>query len=381
MKLAHIADLHLGKRLYNYSLRSDQLFILKRILEILDTEKPDALLIAGDVYDKAIPSAEAVTMLDDFLNALKARELPVFLISGNHDSPERMAFGAKLMENSGIHIAPVYNGNILPIQLYDEYGPVSFYLMPFVKPIHVKTIFPEEEIHSYTDAMKTAINHMSVCPTERNVLIGHQFVTGAVTSESEEHAVGGLDHVDASVFEPFDYVALGHIHGPQNVGSERIRYCGTPLKYSFSEVKHEKSVTIVELGEKKGNLCDYSLRTVSLSPLRDMTEIRGAGKELLKEEFYQGRNREDYYRVILTDEEESVVVLNELRKIFPNIMRVEYDNARTRENRNLTMDEKEREKSPEELFSEFYENRNNTSMTKEMTTFLKKVMDEIWDKE
>ena len=250
MKLIHLSDLHLGKRVNEFSMLEDQQYILTEILQIIDREKPDGVMIAGDVYDKSVPSAEAVALLDDFLVRLAKRDLQVFLISGNHDSPERMAFGGRLMAQSGVHLAPVYDGKVSPITLTDNYGPVNLYLLPFLKPAHVRRCFPEREILTYTDALAAAIEAMGVDPAQRNVLVTHQFVTGAARCDSEEISVGGTDNVDVSVFEPFDYVALGHIHGPQQVGRETVRYCGTPLKYSFSEAKHQKSVTVVELGEK-----------------------------------------------------------------------------------------------------------------------------------
>ena len=250
MKLIHLSDLHLGKRVNEFSMLEDQQYILTEILQIIDREKPDGVMIAGDVYDKSVPSAEAVALLDDFLVRLAKRDLQVFLISGNHDSPERMAFGGRLMAQSGVHLAPVYDGKVSPITLTDEYGPVNLYLLPFLKPAHVRRCFPEREILTYTDALAAAIEAMGVDPAQRNVLVTHQFVTGAARCDSEEISVGGTENVDVSVFGPFDYVALGHIHGPQQVGRETVRYCGTPLKYSFSEAKHQKSVTVVELGEK-----------------------------------------------------------------------------------------------------------------------------------
>lgn len=271
MRLIHLSDQHIGKRVNEVSMLEGQEYVLRQILQIIDTEKADAVLIAGDVYDKSIPPAEAVTLFDDFLCRLAKRDLPVFIISGNHDSPERLAFGNRLLEHSGIHISPVYSGKIEPVMLTDEYGTVNFWLLPFVKPVHVKRFYPDEGIESYTDAIRTAIQHMALDKSARNVLLTHQFVTGAATCESEEVSVGGTDNVDAEVFEDFDYVALGHLHGPQNIGSNRIRYCGTPLKYSFSECGHHKSVTVVELGAKE----NLELHLCPLTPRHDMRQIRG----------------------------------------------------------------------------------------------------------
>ena len=230
MKLIHLSDLHLGKRVNEFSMLEDQAYILQEILEIIDDEAPDAVLVAGDVYDKSIPPAEAVELFDDFLVRLARRKLPVFIISGNHDSPERLAFAGRLIDASGIHLSPVYHGCVEPLTLCDEHGEVDIFMLPFVKPANVRRFFPDEAIDSYTDALRVAIGRMPVDPARRSVLVTHQFVTGAARCESEELSVGGSDNVDSSVFDAFDYVALGHLHGPQNVAEERVRYCGTPLK-------------------------------------------------------------------------------------------------------------------------------------------------------
>ena len=371
MKLMHLSDLHLGKRLNEFSLVEDQKYILNQILEIVDRETPDALVIAGDVYDKAVPSVEAVGLFDDFLVRLAEKRLPVFVISGNHDSPERISFGSRLLDISGIHLSPVYSGQVEPITLQDEFGPVHFYLLPFVKPIHVRRFFPEEPTDTYSQALSTAIGHLELDRQERNVLVTHQFVTGALRSDSEEISLGGADHVDSSVFQDFDYVALGHLHSPQNCGSEHIRYCGTPLKYSFSEASDEKSVTIVELGEK-GSL---SVRTTALKPLRELVELRGSFEELTSREFYQGTSwQEDYTNLTLTDEEDIPDALGKLRLIYRGLMKLDYDNARTRSNAEITGEEVQRAKSPLELFADFYELQNNQPMTAQQLVFLEELI-------
>ena len=244
MKFVHLSDLHIGKRVNGFSMLEDQKYILDSITEIIKTECPDAVFIAGDVYDKSVPPAEAVQLFDDFLVTLAQLNPKIFVISGNHDSAERIAFGGRLMESDGVYMSPVYNGRVIPVEINDKYGPVRIYMLPFIKPAHVRAAFPDEEIYSYTDAVRTAIDKMNIDTTVRNILITHQFVTGASKCDSEDITVGGTDNVDAYVFEPFDYTALGHIHGPQNAGSDSIRYCGTPLKYSFSECGHKKSVTV-----------------------------------------------------------------------------------------------------------------------------------------
>ncbi len=377
MKLLHLSDLHLGKRVNEFSMLEDQEYILEEILRVLDGEQPDAVLIAGDVYDKPVPPAEAVQLFDKFLTKLAAKNTQTFLISGNHDSSERLAFGARLMEGSGIHISPVYGGAVKPVELADEFGPVRVYLLPFVKPASVRRFFPEREIGSYTEAVAAAVDAMDLDPGVRNVLVTHQFVTGASRSESEEISVGGSDNVDVSVFDGFDYVALGHIHGPQNIGSERVRYCGTPLKYSFSEVKHAKSVTIAELG-KKGEL---TVRTVPLIPKRDLAEIRGTYMELTAKAFYEGKNREDYYHITLTDEEDIRDAVGRLRVIYPNLMKLDYDNLRTRLGGRVEAARQVEKKTPLELFAEFYRKQNNQDMSSEQASLVEGLIESIWEEE
>ena len=376
MKLIHLSDLHLGKRVNEFPMLEDQKYILTKILNIIDEEHPDCICIAGDIYDKSVPSAEAVELCDDFIVRLAKRGIPVFIISGNHDSPERLSFGSRLIDLSGIHIAPVYSGTVVPFTLEDAYGPVDIYMLPFVKPVHVRSAFPDEETGSYTDAVRTAVAKMDVRPDRRNVLVTHQFVTGAARSESEDISVGGADNVDASVFDGFDYVALGHIHGPQNIGSERIRYCGTPLKYSFSEADHVKSVTVAELGEK-GSL---SVRTVPLVPVRDMVELRGTYMELTDRRSYEHTTyREDYVRIILTDEEDVPDAMARLRVIYKNLMKLEYDNTRTRHKAEIRAAEDVEQKTPLELFSEFYRMQNGTEPGKEQNAYMKEQIEKIWE--
>ena len=378
MKLIHLSDLHLGKRLNEFPLLEDQEEILIQILGILDEEKPDGLILAGDVYDKPVPSAEAVELFDRFLVQLAQQNLQVFIISGNHDSPERLAFGGRLMDDSGVHFSPVYKGEIHPIRLSDEWGVVAVWMLPFVKPVHVRRFFPEEEIGSYTDALRVAIGQMKRDPTERNVLITHQFVTGAERSESEEISVGGTDNVDVSVFEGFDYVALGHLHRPQWVGSEHIRYCGTPLKYSFSEAKDHKSVSVVEIGAPG----EVSVRTVPLIPKREMTELRGSYEALTLKSFYEGTSyRDDYVRVILTDETDIPDAFAKLRVIYRNLMKLEYDNRRTRNSGFAAEAADVEAKSPLQLFAEFYAQQNGSELTDEQSEFLRTKIERIWEGE
>ena len=371
MKLIHLSDLHLGKRLNEFSLGEDQEYILNQILQIVEAEQPDAVVIAGDVYDKAIPSVEAVSLFDEFLVRLAGLHIHIFVISGNHDSPERIAFGSRLLEETGIHLSPVYGGRVEPVTLEDEFGPVDFYLLPFVKPIHVRRFFPEDPTDTYTQALSTAVGHMNLDEHRRNVLVTHQFVTGASRSDSEEISVGGADNVDSAVFDAFDYVALGHIHSPQHCGSEKIRYCGTPLKYSFSEAKDTKSVTVAELKEK-GNLV---IRTVPLKPLRELVELRGTFRELTDRHFYENTTwTRDYVRLTLTDEEDIPDAVGKLRLIYRNLMKLDYDNARTRSNAEITGAQAQDTRSPLELFASFYELQNNRPMTAEQLVFLEELI-------
>lgn len=376
MKIIHLADLHIGKRVNEFSMIDDQKHILNQILEIIDKEKPDAVIIAGDVYDKQVPSIEAVELLDSFISDISKRKTTTFIISGNHDSAERLAFGSSLMAMGKIYISPVYNGKISKYTLKNDFGSANFYLLPFVKPNHVKRFFPDEKIESYTDAIRVVVDNLKLDTSEINILIAHQFVTGASRTESEEISVGGLDNVDASVFEDFDYVALGHIHRPQKIGIERIRYCGTPLKYSFSEVNDTKSVSIIEINSKE----DFNLRTIPLIPKRDMRKIRGTYEELITKTSYENTNTDDYIHVTLTDEFNVVDAIQKLRVIYKNIMKLEYDNMRTRESRKINLDDMVIEnKNPLEIFSEFYKLQNNKEMDDEQKEIIKKIMEEVWE--
>ena len=375
MKLIHLSDLHIGKRVNEFSMLQDQEYILLQILQIIDEEKPQAVLIAGDVYDKTVPSGEAVTLLDDFLCRLAARKLPVLIISGNHDSPERLAFGNRLLEQSGVHISPVYDGKLTPITLTDEHGEVDLWLLPFVKPAHVRRFYPDEAIETYTDACRVALQKLALHKEKRNVLLCHQFVTGASMGGSEEISVGGSDNVDASVFEDFDYVALGHIHGCQNVGSNRVHYCGTPLKYSFSEANQQKSVTVVKLGAK--GALELTLRP--LFPKRDMRVLKGTYAEVTAPAFREAMDVEDYLHIILTDEEEIPEGMGKLRALYPNLMTMAYDNTRTRNDQILGAAEDVQNKTKLQLFEEFYEKQNNQPMSDVQRSFIQDLIEELWE--
>lgn len=378
MKLIHLSDIHLGKRVNEFSMLEDQAHILKKILAVVDEEKPNGVLIAGDVYDKSVPSTEAVQLFDDFLVRLAERKLPVFIISGNHDSPERLSFANRLIDAVGIHLAPVYNGVVEPITLSDEYGPVNVYMLPFIKPAHVRGFFPDTEITGYSDAVAAAIGRMNIDKTKRNVLITHQFVTGAQRSDSEELSVGGTDNIGAEVFCDFDYVALGHIHGPQNMDSGRIRYCGSPLKYSFSEAAQQKSVTVAELKEKGA----LEIHTVPLIPRRDMVELKGSYQQLTLREFYENTTyQEDYTHITLTDEEDIPDAVAKLRTVYHNLMKLDYDNTRTRHSAAISGAENVETRSPIDLFAEFYELQNGLPMSAEQTELVASLIEKIWEGE
>lgn len=376
MKFLHLADLHLGKRVNGFSMLEDQAHILRQILAILDDEQPDGVLIAGDVYDKSVPSVEAVELLDGFLTELRARGVPVLLISGNHDSPERLAFGGRVMDSCGIHISPVYDGALAPVTLHDEFGPVHVWLLPFVKPAHVRRWFPDADIESYTDAVAEAVAHMDIDTAARNVLVTHQFVTGGARSGSEELSVGGTDNVDSGVFAPFDYVALGHLHGAQHIGRETIRYAGSPLKYSFSEARQHKSVTVVTLGEKG----DVHVRTAALTPLRELREIRGSYDELTARSFYEHTTyRSDYLHLILTDEQDVFDAMSRLRTIYPYLMTLDYDNARTRAAGGMSVPAETERRTPLELFEALYTRQNHRPMSEVQRAYIAQLMEQIME--
>ncbi len=380
MKFLHISDLHIGKRVNEFSMTEDQKYILNQILRIAEQERAEAVLIAGDVYDKSMPSAEAVQIFDWFLTGLADLGKTVIAVSGNHDSPERIAFGGALMRGRGVYVSPVYRGEALEVELRDEYGDISVHLLPFLKPATLRHALEgrqEEEENrlpeSYQEALEIAVKRMEIDVKKRNILVAHQFVTGAGRCDSEEVSVGGLDNVDASVFDDFDYVALGHIHSPQSVGRETVRYCGTPLKYSFSEAEQEKSVTVLEMGEKG----DVVLSTVPLVPLRDMRKIRGSYGEVMSRSFYQDTNTEDYVQITLTDEEDIPDGLQKLRTVYPNLMQVAYDNSRTRQDRTVEAAEQAERKSELELFGEFFELQNNQPMSAEQAAYMEKLIADL----
>ena len=371
MKFFHLSDLHLGRRIFEFSLIDDQQYILDRIIGRVAEEKPDAVVIAGDIYDRQMPSVEAVQLFDDFLTRISALGVKLLIASGNHDSPERLAFGGRLMSSSGVYIAGAFDGNPAKITLQDHYGEVNFWLMPFIKPATIRKFFPEAEIADTKDAVKLIIGSLPLDESKRNVLIAHQFVTGAERSESEEASVGGSDNVDSEIFARFDYTALGHIHRPQSI-SPTIRYCGSPLKYSFSEAPFAKSITMVELAEKGR----AEITLIPLNPLHEMRELKGKFGDLTIPDRYE-KLKNDYIHIILTDEEDIPDAAAKLRLCYPGLMKLSYDNTRTRSE--VEIESAVDERTPLELFSDFYAAQNGHEMSPEQLEFMKEMIGGIFE--
>ncbi len=375
MKFIHMSDLHLGKRVNEFSMIEDQEYILKEILTLIKKEKPDGILIAGDVYDRSVPAEDAIKLWDSFLVSLVEKKIPIYAISGNHDSAVRFSDHSSLVEASGVYLSPEYDGEAKHYTLKAGKQSVNIYLLPFIKPALARRIFDNDEIYNYTDACFEAIGRMNVDTSAINILVAHQFVTGAARCESEEVTVGGLDNVDSSVFDPFDYVALGHIHGTQSIGRDTIRYCGTPLKYSFSEKDQIKSLTVIEIDSKE----EINIREIPLIPLHDMREIRGTYAELMLKENYENTATDDYIHVVLTDEEDVIDALAKMRIVYPNIMKLSYDNLRTQNCQSLEDIKAIEGRTPIDLFGEFYEKQNNQPMSDEQRDFVMDCIESIWE--
>lgn len=373
MRFAHISDLHLGKRLNSFSLIEDQRHILDEIIRISVDNDCQALLIAGDIYDKSMPSAEAVALFDEFLSKLSVTELKVFIISGNHDSQERVSYASSIMESSDIFIAQGYEGQLKKVTVNDSFGDINIYMLPFVKLPHIRSCFQDEEIADHTQMMKVILENSDIDHSQRNILMCHQFITGAQTCDSEYINVGTLDNIDASVFEGLDYVALGHIHSPQNV-RKNVRYCGTPLKYSCSESNHKKSVTIIDMKEKGS----VDISEIPLVPVRDLRELKGKYAELMDRDHYEGTNTEDFIHITLTDNEDIPEVLYKLRTVYPNIIQLDYDNLRTRKISQIDAVTNTETKTPIELFGSLYEEQNGEALSDEQTEYLNSLIDSIW---
>lgn len=374
MKILHLADLHIGKRVNEYPMIEDQKYILKQILNIIDQEQVEAVLIAGDVYDKQVPATEAVAALDEFLNQLAGRSLPTFIISGNHDSATRMGFGSELIGKTGIRIAKPFAGKVERYTLEDTNGAINIYMLPFVKPAMVRPYFEEKEIQTYEQAVKAVMDEIPIDKKQRNILVAHQFVNGASRCESEEVSVGGVDMISGELFQDFDYVALGHLHSPQKI-SDNIRYAGSPLKYSFSEVGQRKAAIIIDV-QNKGII---EFEEIPLIPMYDLKEIKGSYMELTSKDFYKKFNMEDYYHITLTDEDDIPEAMSKLRTIYKKIMRLDYDNTRTRACFEGIEDTEELNEDPVELFKEFYEMQNGAEMSPKQVEISRELFAQIWE--
>lgn len=373
MKLLHLADLHIGKIIYEQSLIEDQKYMLNEIIKIVEKEKVDAVLLSGDIYDRSVPPSDAVEVLNDFLNMLiKVSKVKVFVISGNHDSKERLNFGSKIFENDGLYIQTSYDGKIKCIELSNN---INIYMLPFVKTIEIKQYFEDEKINTYNEAMKAIMDNENIDTEKINILMAHQFVTAGnnnpETCESETGSVGGVDNVDASNFEKFDYVALGHIHGPQRIGKDTIRYAGTMLKYSFSEVSHNKSTVLLDIKGK--NKIEYKL--IPLKPLRDMRVIKGPIEELLKEENFKGTNTQDYIKAIITNDEAIYDAIGQIRRVYPNTLSLEIHNIKS-SIQDLELENMENLKMKDELevFDDFYEFQNGVRLGEEQKEIMKEII-------
>ena len=376
LKLIHLADLHIGKTLLEQSLLEDQRYMLQEIINIIKENNVDGILISGDIYDKGIPNIDAVNLLNDFLvDIVSNLKRKVFIISGNHDSKTRLNFGSKLFEIQGLYIDTKYTGKLKKITLCEDNHNINIYMLPFVKPIEIRELF-NEDITDYNDTIKYILNRENLNKEEINILMAHQFVTYQntypETCESENINIGTLDNIDASLFFDFDYVALGHIHGPQRIGKDTIRYSGTMLKYSFSEINHKKSLVLINI---ENNELSYEL--IPLKPLRDLREIKGPINELIKKENYQDTNTDDYIKAIITDEEPGYEPLARIRSVYPNTLKLEIRNSKTElNNHELEKIEKLKEKSVLELFNDFYKYQNNIDMNNEEEKIIKSIIKE-----
>ena len=374
MRFVHLGDLHIGKSLSEFSLIEDQRYILNQIIEIAKNNAVDGVLVAGDVYDKAIPSEEAVKLFDYFISQLALKKIKVFIISGNHDSDERLNFGSSLFEANEIYIASKFEGKLYGKQFEDENGKVNVYLLPFVKASQVRHYFEEEKIENYDDAVRVIIESANINKAERNILVAHQFVAGKgkdpELSGSEGIAtqnVGLVEKVSTECFDVFDYVALGHIHSPQRAGRDEVRYSGSPLKYSLSEVYSDKSVPIVTLGEKG----EVDIELVRLTPLRDVRHIKGKLKNLLEKENI--KSPEDFIYITLTDDDIINDAMGVFQQYYPNTVKIDYDNAHTRELEQVDISKIAENKSFDELISEFYQQVYGCEISKEEMDIMKKV--------
>lgn len=366
MRLIHLGDLHLGKSLGDFDLIEDQRYILDRILEIVDKNNIDGVLIAGDVYDRAIPSEAATNLLDYFLKSLAERNVKTFMISGNHDSDDRLNYGSSLFAANQIYISAQFKGSLYKQTVNDEFGEVNIYLLPFVKASQVRHFYPEEKIENYDAAVRTILKHTDIDNEKRNVIVAHQFVAGKGTDPElggSEGAgtlsVGLVEKISYDCFDGFDYAALGHIHSPQCVGREEVRYSGSPLKYSLSEVNNDKSVPMITLGDKG----DVKIELLKLRPLRDMRHLKGPIEKLLDKANISGP--EDFIYATLTNEDIINDAMGIMQQVYPNTVRIDYDNAHTRELERIDITAITQHKSFDELISDFYRKMYSCEISEE----------------
>lgn len=374
MKIAHISDLHLGKSLHSYSLIEDQDYILEQIAGILVEKKVEVLIIAGDVYDKNVAPEAGLKVLRKFLNRLVEAKIKVLIISGNHDSAERLTFGAEFMTDKGIYFSRVYDGIIEPVTFEDDFGPVNFYLLPFIKPSIVQHYFEDETISTYEDAVRCAVEHMKVNYSERNVIIAHQNIMNAKRCESEEIIIGLQDAVSDELFKDFDYTALGHIHRQQKIGKYNVMFSGTPLKYSTSEFEHKKVMPLITLGEKG----KVDIELIPLVPKRDLRQITGTLDEIMSAANSDPNNHEDFIDVILTDENEVMDAIATLRTVYPNVLKITYDNKATRAEENIEQLGAVDKKNPLEIFEAFFNSRRGREMNDEEKQYIHSLIEKIW---
>lgn len=382
MKILHLADLHIGKIVLEQSMLEDQKYMLEKIIKKIKDESIELVLISGDVYDRSVPPADSVNVLNDFLKVLiKDLHIKVCMIAGNHDSKERLNFGSEIFASDGLYISAIYSGKLDKVELEDEYGKINVYMLPYIKPTEVKQYFDEEtDLSSYNNAVKAVIEKEDINENERNIILTHQFVTAGNSeperSDSETKFLGGTENVDVSCYDKFDYVAIGHIHGPQRIGRDTARYAGTMLKYSFSEVNQNKCLTIIDFKEKNNLVIDISNKIV---PIRDMREIKGPIEELLKEENYSKTNREDYIRAIITNEEPIYDAIVQIKKIYPNTLRLDILNSKTENNQNVQLSNIDniKKKDEVELFNEFYIYQNGQGLNDEQLEIIKDIVKEI----
>ena len=366
MRLIHLGDLHLGKSLGDFDLIEDQRYILDRILEIVDKNNIDGVLIAGDVYDRAIPSEAATNLLDYFLKSLAERNVKTFMISGNHDSDDRLNYGSSLFAANQIYISAQFKGSLYKQTVNDEFGEVNIYLLPFVKASQVRHFYPEEKIENYDAAVRTILKHTDTDYEKRNVIVAHQFIAGKGTDPElggSEGAgtlsVGLVEKISYDCFDGFDYAALGHIHSPQSVGREEVRYSGSPLKYSLSEVNNDKSVPMITLGDKG----DVKIELLKLRPLRDMRHLKGPIEKLLDKSNIS--RPEDFIYATLTNEEIINDAMGIMQQVYPNTVRIVYDNSRTRELDRIDITAITQHKSFDELISDFYRKMYSCEISEE----------------